>query len=235
MSDKRTDHDEYGLETKLANTEFSEKKWRGYLHAYCRLTEMVDVEIGKVMEALEKNSYSENTIIVFSSDHGDGAAAHKWAAKLSLYEEASKVPLIISWPGKITTSRMDKNHLVSQIDILPTLIDYAGINAPVSFTGESLRIIVENPEASWRGFLVVELADYKPDRSRKGRMLRTSQFKYNIYTHGADNEQFFDLLNDPGEMKNLAQDPGHQNMKSEHKQQLQQWMKKTGDTFEIVE
>ena len=134
----------------MAHTEFSEKEWRGYLHAYCRLTEMVDVELGKVMVALENHGYHENTIIAFTSDHGDGAAAHKWAAKLSLYEEASKVPLILSWPKQITKSRTDQNHLVSQIDILPTLCDYAGIDAQVSFTGKSLRTIVENPEANWR-------------------------------------------------------------------------------------
>ncbi|MCK5209916.1 MAG: sulfatase-like hydrolase/transferase, partial [Cyclobacteriaceae bacterium] len=177
IADKRTDHNEYGLETKLANQEFSEKEWRGYYHAYCRLTEMVDVEIGKVMMALAKHGYEENTIVVFTSDHGDGAAAHKWAAKLSLYEESSKIPLILSWPGQITAGLVDQKHLVSQIDILPTLCDYAGIDASVSFTGESLRAIVENPAADWREYLVVELADYKPDSSRKGRMLRSSQYK----------------------------------------------------------
>ena len=234
IADKRTDHNEYGLETKLANQEFSEKEWRGYYHAYCRLTEMVDVEIGKVMTALAKHGYEENTIVVFTSDHGDGAAAHKWAAKLSLYEESSKIPLILSWPGQITAGLVDQKHLVSQIDILPTLCDYAGIDASVSFTGESLRAIVENPAADWREYLVVELADYKPDSSRKGRMLRSSQYKYNVYSSGTDNEQLFNLQNDPGEMNNLAGDPAHQNIKSEHLQQLQQWMEDTGDTFEVL-
>ncbi|MCK5700810.1 MAG: sulfatase-like hydrolase/transferase, partial [Cyclobacteriaceae bacterium] len=235
IADKRTDHDEYGLETKLANQEFSEKEWRGYFHAYCRLTELVDAEIGKVMEALVKNGYEKNTIIVFTSDHGDGAASHKWAAKLSLYEESSKIPLILSWPGQIKANKMDKNHLVSQIDILPTLCDYAGIDASVSYTGKSLRTIIEKPEADWREYLVVELADYKPDSSRKGRMLRTSQYKYNIYSSGVDNEQLFNLSDDPGEMNNLANELTIQNIKTEHQQYLQQWMELTGDTFEIPE
>ncbi len=234
IADKRANHNEYGLETKLANQEFSEEVWRGYFNAYYRLTESVDSEIGKVTAALAKNGYEKNTIVVFTSDHGDGAAAHKWAAKLSLYEESSKIPLILSWPGQISAGKVDKNHLVSQIDILPTLCDYAGIDASVSFTGQSLRNIINDPKAEWRENLVVELADYKPDRNRKGRMIRSSRFKYNVYSSGDNNEQLFDLQNDPGEMKNLAEDPAFQNIKAEHIQQLQQWMENTGDDFKMV-
>jgi len=119
ISDKRKYHDEYGLETKLANHEFSEKEWRGYYNAYCRLTEMVDVEIGKVLDGLEQNGFKENTLVVFTSDHGDGAASHKWAAKLSLYEESSKIPFVVTWPGQIQPEQVNKKHLVSQIFPLP--------------------------------------------------------------------------------------------------------------------
>jgi arylsulfatase A-like enzyme len=231
IKDKRHHHREYGMETKLAFEEFGKLEWQGYLNAYHRLTELVDAEIGKVLEALAENGLDGNTIIVFTSDHGDGAAAHQWAAKLSLYEESSKVPLIISWKNNIPAGVKDHQHLVSQIDILPTLCDYAQINEKPYFTGKSLKQIIEQPASEWRDYLVVELADFKPDPARKGRMVRTADFKYNVYSRGEDNEQFFNLKNDPGENTNLAKDPAYGGEIQEHRQLLKEWMDKTRDHF----
>lgn len=231
IKDKRLYHKEYGLETKLAFEEFDKLEWRGYLNAYHRLTELVDVEIGKVMDALTKNNLDENTIIVFTSDHGDGATSHQWAAKLSLYEESSKVPLIVSWKDHIPDGMRDQKHLVSQIDILPTLCDYARIDEKPTFTGESLRQIIEKPTSDWRDYLVVELADFKPDRSRKGRMVRTADYKYNVYSKGEDNEQLFNLQNDPGESENMAGNPYYDQIIDDHRHFLKEWMDKTEDSF----
>lgn len=233
ISQKRTNHDEYGMETKLANLEFSDKEWQGYYHAYCRLTEMVDREISRVLDALEENELDKNTLIIFTSDHGDGAASHKWAAKLSLYEESSNIPFIISWKDMIPAAKIDSIHLVSQIDILPTLCDFAGVNTSLKFTGKSLRPILEDPSSEWRDYLVVELADYKPDQKRKGRMLRTTDFKYNVYSTGMRNEQFFNLKEDPGEMVNLINDPSFQENIEHHRKLLQDWILKTDDTFDF--
>ena len=234
LANKRNVYDEYGLETKMANQEFSDLEWRGYLNAYYRLTEMVDAEIGKVIKALTEKGLKDNTLIIFTSDHGDGAAAHKWAAKLSLYEESARIPMIWSWPGHLPEGRIDSTHLISQIDILPTLCDYAGIKPGVPFTGRSLRPIIENPNNGWRQYLVTELADYKPDPGRKGRMLRSGQYKYCIYSRGKDNEQLYDLINDPGEMRNLAYDPAYKDILKEQRKVLYKRMQETKDTVKII-
>ncbi|MDA0195600.1 MAG: sulfatase-like hydrolase/transferase [Bacteroidetes bacterium] len=233
LTDKRQYHEESGLETHLANQEFGDLEWRGYLNTYYRLTEMVDVEIGKVLDALEANNLNDNTIIVFTSDHGDGAAAHKWSAKLNLYQEPSTVPLIISWPGTIAKNRIDQSNLVSQIDIVPTLCDYAGIAAGVQFTGKSLRPILENSEAKWREYLIVELGDYAPDRSRRGRMIRTQDYKYNIFSSGVRNEQLFSMVTDPLETQNMAFNQNFDGILQEHLGYLQDWIEVTDDTFVI--
>lgn len=231
IQEKRDHHTEYGLETHLAFQEFGELEWKGYLNAYHRLTEMVDAEIGKVMKALESNGFGENTIIVFTSDHGDGATAHKWAAKNSLYEESSNIPFILSFKGEIPIGIKDDQHLVSQIDILPTLCDYARIEETPQFTGRSIRPIIERVSADWRDFLIVELADYKPDRTRKGRMVRTAKYKYNMYSKGEKNEQFFDLTTDPGETINLVDHKEYEFEITEHRLRLEEWIKRTGDSF----
>jgi arylsulfatase A-like enzyme len=138
---------------------------------------------------------------------------------------------MISWKDHIPSGKKDHQHLVSQIDILPTLCDYAGIQDKPDFTGRSLRQIIEEPASEWRDFLVVELADYKPDPSRKSRMVRTAGFKYNVYSNGVDNEQFFNLQNDPGECTNLANDPTYEKQIRHHRRLLKTWMDETDDFF----
>jgi arylsulfatase A-like enzyme len=228
IQEKRQNHDEYGVETKLSNEEFGELEWRGYLNAYYRLTEMVDKEIGKVIAALKENGYWDNSLIIFTSDHGDGAAAHKWAAKLNLYEESSKIPFILTFPGKTQAGKMQES-LVSQIDILPTMLDFAGIQTNLTFTGKSLKSIIENPIHKWREFLVTELADFKPDSTRKGRMVRFGSMKYIIYS--TNEEQLFNLEKDPGEMTNLSKIEACTPEIETGRKYLKQWAAKTNDGF----
>jgi arylsulfatase A-like enzyme len=184
-----------------------------------------------VLDDLQKNGYMDNTLIIFTSDHGDGAAAHRWAAKLSLYEESAKVPLIVAWPGKIPEGKTDSKHLVSLTDILPTMLDYANIQTGLSFTGESLKPLLEGKTNQWRNYTVVELADYQKDPSRKGRMVRTGLYKYNIYSTGE--EQLFHFANDPGEKQNLVNDPSFEKTKIQCRQYLKQWAEATADSFAV--
>lgn len=109
------------------------------------------------------------------------------------------------------------------IDILPALCDYAGLKTEVHFTGKSLRPVIEDAKTDWRDFMVVELADYQPDSSRKGRMIRTPGYKYIVYSQGQDNEQFFNLRKDPGETPNLASDPLFKEILNRHRKYLEEW------------
>ena len=120
---------------------------------------------------------------------------------------------------------------MSQIDILPTMLDYAEIKTNLSFTGKSLRSIADDQFATWRDYLVVELADYKKDTTRKGRMICMDNYKYNIFSTGK--EQLFDLENDPGEMNNLAGEPDLKKISDKCRQNLKQWAIKTDDYFAL--
>jgi arylsulfatase A-like enzyme len=229
ITEKRIHHKEYGIETMFANQEFDSIEWQGYLNAYHRLTEMVDVEIGEVLQALKDNGFWENTMIVFSSDHGDGAAAHKWAAKLSFYEESASIPMIVSWPEMKEKGLVDRENAVSQIDILPTLLDYAGIESQQKFLGSSLLPLAEQKKPLWRDYTVVELADYKKDESRKGRMIRMGHFKYSIYSTGE--EQLFHVGDDPGEIQNLAYERLLSPVVKQCRDSLLEWGEQTNDDF----
>jgi arylsulfatase A-like enzyme len=210
-------------------------EWRDYQYQYHRLIENLDHEIGKLISILEKQGYDENTLIVFTSDHGDGATAHRWAGSLSPYEEVMKVPLIISWFGKEFRPNADSRHLVSGIDILPTMLDYAGIPVPENIAGRSLKPIIENHDTTFREFLYAEIAPDPAYPERLGRMVRYRNYKYVLYSYGSQNEQLFDLKADPGEMENLAYQAKHLEIKDFLNAHLNSWMREKSDYFKFQE
>ena len=206
-----------------AREKWTQNQWRLHRWAYCRLTEMVDREIDTVLSALREAGLEDNTLIVFTSDHGDMDSAHKMEHKSVLYEEAVRIPFIMSYKGVIPEGVVDETHLVSNgLDLLPTLCDYAGIETPDGRNGGSLRALAQgkNPK-EWRDFVVSE--------SQNGRMLQTGRFKYCIYDSGRDREQLIDLKNDPGEMKNLAGIESYEDVMDIHRQLLREWVERTGD------
>lgn len=189
---------------RKAREQYDERRWRLHRWAYCRLTERVDRQIGRVLAALRASGQVENTLVVFTSDHGDMDAAHRMEHKTVFYEEAARIPLILAWPG-VTVARGVDAHLVSNgLDLLPTLCDYAGAETPADVAGVSLRPLAEgNPPQSWRAALPVE--------SEIGRMIVTDRYKYMMYDEGMHREQLIDLVADPGETRNAAVDPAQQN------------------------
>lgn len=186
---------------------------------------MVDAQIGRVLEALRDAGLEEETVIVFTSDHGDLDAAHRLEHKSILYEEAVRVPLIVSHKGVTPPGTVDTTHLVSfGLDLIPTLCDYAGIDPPQGLPGRSVRALAEGrQDESWRDQLVVE--------SRAGRMLRTDRFKYNVYESGKHREQLIDLKDDPGEMVNLAENPDYKDVLRQHRKRLRGWVEETDDAI----
>lgn len=205
--------------------------WRGYLHAYHRLVEAVDVQVGRVLDALEAQGLADDTLIVFTSDHGEGMAAHHWVVKLMLYQEVVNVPLIFAGAGINTPGQTDDQHLASGVDVLPTLCDFAGVQSTSPCSGQSLRPVLNDPSLPGRPFVVSELQPDTRDATRMGRMLRTPRFKYIAFSHGRDPEMLFDLQTDPGETRNLAPLPAHDSTRLELRALLQGWIEQTADRF----
>jgi choline-sulfatase len=212
--------------------------WRQYLWVYYRLTERVDSQIGEILRTLRETGQDQNTLIVFSSDHGDGAAAHQWNQKLLFYEETARVPFIVRPPGLVRAGRRDRVNLVNMnLDFFPTALDYAGIPVPADLTGRSVRPLVEGaPHAAGHAFTVSQ-SDLAPNATESGgvfgRMLRSARFKNIRYSEGAHAEQLFDLERDPGEMNNLAGDPATKPAVEEHRQLLAAWLARHRDPFPL--
>jgi len=195
---------------------WSKLQWRYYLWSYYRHIEMVDAEIGRIFQALEETGRADETLILFTSDHGEGLAQHQMVRKSFLYETGCKVPLIVSWPGHIPEGHTDPNHVVSGLDIFPTFCDYAGIGTPENMRGRSLRTIMEDSSKDWNPFIVTECS------ANTGRMVRTDRYKYITYEDDPI-EQLFDLIDDPFENKNLATLSKFASVAKDHRKLLNDW------------
>jgi len=196
--------------------KWNKEQWRYYLWSYYRNIEHVDAEIGRILQALRDCGYSKDTIIVLTSDHGEGLAHHQMVRKNTLYDEAARVPLLFSWPGHIPENITDSTHPVSGLDIMPTLCDYAGIKPPENTRGISLRPILESRSLPARNFTITEVSN------NTGRMVRTPSFKYITYKDDSV-EQLFDMKTDPGETKNLLSSSQHASVLTEHRKILKDW------------
>ncbi len=187
-----------------AREKFTENDWRMHRWAYHRLTESVDRQIAAILDAIKESGQENNTLIIFSSDHGDMGAAHRMEHKTALYEEAANIPFIIMWKGHIPEGKVDSTHLVSNgLDLLPTVCDYAGIIGTADARGRSLRPLLEGNTEGWRETLGVE--------SEIGRMVVSrDKLKYIKYDAVGIEEQLLDLNRDPYETNHYTNDPSYQ-------------------------
>lgn len=186
---------------RISREKYGEKQWRRHRWAYCRLTEFVDDKVQTILDAIKQSGQEENTLVIFSSDHGDMDASHRMEGKSALYEESANVPFMAMWKGQIPAGQIDDTHLVSNgLDLLPTICDYAGTKGVADDRGKTLRPLFEGVEVSWRDSLGVE--------SEFGRMVvDKDKLKYIRYDADGKEEQLLDLNKDPYETTHFTNDP----------------------------
>lgn len=199
--------------------------WRRYRYTYNRLVEKVDAEIGKIIDVIDRKNLWENTVVIFTSDHGDGYGAHNWNQKSALYEEVVNIPLIVSLPGKKNAGLTTPQLVSNGVDIFASICDWADVEKPASTRGKSFRAAVEKADAglSNQDFVVCET---RFDNSKtRGWMLRSGKFKYVLYDKGRFREQLYDMTADRGETRNLAVEKKYADVLQQHRDMLARWMK----------
>lgn len=216
---------------------FDNDKWRQMRWGYYRLIERSDQEIGKVLTALKQSGLEDDTLVIFTADHGDCTGAHGFAQKTVFYDESARVPFILSFPGKVSPATTRKLVNVG-VDTLPTMLDFAGLHIPTEIKGRSLKPLSENPTlANWRDYVVVSnhmaqgaapVGGTVVPESR-GRMVRTDDYKYAVYDLGDHRESLVDMRNDPYEMRNVARNPEHKTALETHRALLRKYVAETGD------
>jgi len=209
-----------------AYQKFTDKDRLNYYNwAYHRLTETVDRQIAVVLDALEKSAISDNTIIVFTSDHGDMNGSHQLIMKNRFYEESARIPFIFQGPA-IKKAVVDNETLVCNgLDLMPTLCDFAGIKTPQSLTGVSLKPLLTGASKNIdRKYLFTE--------STVGYMVHDGRYKYALYDGTGNIELMTDTKTDPLEKENLATKSSAINVKNRLKNELTSWMKSRNITLD---
>lgn len=208
---------------RIIREEWTAVDWRMHRWAYKRLTEQVDEQIGVVMNALERSGLAENTVVIFTSDHGENGGAHKLDHKGVFYEESINVPLIVSYPWITRRGMVDDRHLINNgLDILPTVCDIAGIAPPSGLMGRSILPLTQQKKVRWRTHTFVE--------NSFGFLIHTGRFKYELddRCNGNNREMFVDLEYDRGETRNLIHEPEYKREISALKDDLLSYMHDAG-------
>jgi choline-sulfatase len=184
--------------------------------AYYGLISYVDDKINRLLVALESNGLSENTVVVYTSDHGDMLGEHGIWRKMCFFEEAARIPFQIRWPGVLKGGQRH-DECVSLIDLTATILELGGVSTDEQKTqwdvdGDSLMPLLEGKSESWKDEAFAEHNAHGTDRPLV--MLRSGQWKL-CYSYG-DSEEFelYDLESDPDEFNNLADDPRHSERKT---------------------
>jgi len=198
------------ISAAYGSTDAGLKKWT---QAYLACVAAVDDNIGMVLDALDRSPLRSNTIVVLTSDHGFHMGEKDYLYKNSLWEESTRVPLLLRAPG-LTRPGSRVEHPVSLIDIYPTLVDLCGLSTRTaknekghSLDGFSMRPLLENPASrTWNrpAVLTVVFAGeaYKDDPTMQHYAIRTERYRYILYNTG--DEELYDHESDPYEWHNLA-------------------------------
>jgi choline-sulfatase len=180
--------------------------------AYYGLVTAMDRMIGQIFDSLEKNNLAENTLIVYSSDHGEQIGEHSLWWKQTFYEYSAKVPFIMSLPGVLPEGQSyDQN--VSSLDLNATMLDLLNCPALPDSDGRSVRPIIEGEDWDNQVF-----SEYCTDDGYIFRMIKKDQWKLN-YFHGWPC-QLFNLQEDPMEQNDLAENVDYQSIKLELLEEL---------------
>ncbi|MEJ6602489.1 MAG: sulfatase [Opitutaceae bacterium] len=196
-----------------AVVNLSDDYWREMVYGYLACVSFVDDQLGKVLRALEDSKYAENTIVVLWSDHGQNLGEKKHWRKQSLWEESTRVPLMVKVPGHPSSGRKS-DRVVSLLDVYPTLVDLCELPPAPKLEGQSLLPLLKNPDAEWA----------KPVLSTwyyRNHAVRSEDWRYIRYRDGS--EELYNHRNDPGEHTNLAGDSAYAAVIAEH----QRWLPKT--------
>jgi arylsulfatase A-like enzyme len=232
-----------------------EHRVREALAMYYGMINFIDDEVGRLLDYLRDTGLGERTIVVFTADHGEYVGEHGMISKANqLYDSLMRVPLLIWWPGVIQ-SGLRFNYLMEQIDLAPTLLELCGVAIPPGTQARSFASLLlggnyqpreavfaesgmEGPPTTMeqaRALMDSQLAYHwggKPYSWRgRAKMIRTQRWKYCYYLDGQ--HELYDMIADPLELHNLAEDPGYKDLIVDFRKQLLDWCIATEDTLPV--
>jgi len=231
----------------------SETGWRQLIARYWGMCGLVDTHVGRMLAALDETGQDADTIVVFTSDHGDMMGSHGMLAKGFMFEESSRVPLLVRLPGQRAQRRVASP--VSQIDVVPTLLDLMGLPLPPHLQGRSLREVLEGRRTPSDDVFIEWNRDFRPTRgaakplpphlaglctpaeaeAARAEEIRTvvtaDGWKFSFSTVG--DHELFDLNADPQERRNLARDAGQRQRMGDLLARIRRWQAASDDPLPL--
>ena len=209
-----------GRDEQLFDWPRTKQEVRGELAAYYAQISLIDAQVGRIRAALEDAGQLENTVFIYTSDHGLAVGSHGLRGKQSMYEHTINVPLVMSGPGIPPGKRTPAQcHLR---DLFPTVCELSGVKIPDSVEGRSLKPVLDGKTDS----IYTEVFGYFRNFQR---MIRTNDgWKLNYYP-AIDRTQLFHVAVDPDELRDLADDPQHRRRREALRSRLETWRKQVDD------
>ena len=199
------------------NMQMDIRRQKKGLMGYYASVSYMDAQVGKVLDAVERAGIADETIIIFTSDHGYHLGEHDFWQKVSLHEESARVPLIISVPGKKPAVC---SSLVELLDLYPTVAKLCGLKAPDHVQGKDISPMLDDPSHEVRDYA------FSYSGSRDGYLLRGDRYAYIQYGEDASKGiELYDMARDPKQYTNLADSPEYQKVVSRFKARMQQKLK----------
>ncbi|MBD3183989.1 sulfatase-like hydrolase/transferase [Candidatus Poribacteria bacterium] len=227
MEDKPAHQQEWA---RAANLPKDKKTLKRAMYFGCN--SFVDYQIGRVLKAVDE--YASDALVIYTSDHGTPLLSHGLNSKgPAMYDETTRVPFIVRWPGS-SPEKAVCSHPVSHIDVVPTILDFMGMDSVDYLEGKSMLETFRDPDKQPNDNIFIEFNRYEIDHDGWGgfqpiRCAFDGRHKLVINLHYTD--ELYDLQNDPEEMKNLINSPEYAEVRDNLHQQLLEWINRTRDPF----
>ena len=205
--------------------ELSNDLWRKVKAYYYALVTHVDDQVGRILRYLEEIGQLDNTLIIFTSDHGEHLGDHGLIQKGPPgLDSCAHIPLLVAYPGVISEGQRF-GQLVEAVDIAPTILDFCGVHAPPFFQGRTFRPLLVGHDYQPRQSAYIEFKD--PFRS-SWKTVRTHDYMYSIFSTDGQSESqgevLFDLANDPHQQRNVVDDPAYaESLNTLRRELLRRW------------
>ncbi len=198
-----------------------------FYRSYMETLLAVDDSIGEVLGWLKKNNLEENTLVIYMGDNGFSLGERGLIDKRHAYEESMRVPMLVYNPS-LKNEKHQIDEVIQNIDVAPTILEYAGINKPTQMQGESFLSLLQGEKVDWRDKIFYEYFwEYDFPQTPTVFAVRTDRYKY-IFNHGIwDSNELYDLESDPQEINNLIRSESHQSIAKQLRGDLMDWLENT--------
>jgi arylsulfatase A-like enzyme len=188
------------VDARRSEASFSDRELRSARQGYYAMVSEVDHHVGRILTKLDELDLRENTVVLYTSDHGEWLGEHlRYGKGYPGHDCVSRVPFIVRWPGGIASPGQTKHGMIEAVDLVPTLLECAGIPIPYEVQGRSFLSLLQNAPAEGRPSALTEMAGWKS--------IRVPGFRYVVEADGS--ESLFDLGCDPAGYRDVAADPDY--------------------------